>query len=95
MLTDVLSSLTRGQKYPHTFTPVESAPVVFTMKPSRPADPLEKLRSAHPIMEPLLEYRRMQSSTPRLATKELYDEIRQKKRVLPITKLVAHLKSNS
>jgi hypothetical protein len=93
-LADVLSSLTKGQKNAPTFTPMETASVVFTMKPNRPADPLESRRSAHPIMKPVLEYRRMQASTPRFATKELYDEIRQKKRALPITKLVAHLKSD-
>ena len=92
-LAEVLSSITKGKKNERTFTLAETAPVPFTMKPNRPADPLEKLRTVHPIMEPLVEYRRMQASTPRLATKEFFDEIRQKKRALPITKLVAHLKN--
>jgi DNA polymerase I-like protein with 3'-5' exonuclease and polymerase domains len=94
-LAEVLTSVSKNNKNAPTFTPVQTAPVAFTLHPNRPADPLEKLRSAHPIMEPLLEYRRMQTSTPRFATKEFYDEIRQKKRPLPVTKLVAHLKSNS
>jgi hypothetical protein len=43
-------------------------------------------------MAPLLEYRRMQATTPRFATKEFYREIREKRRSLPITSLVARLK---
>jgi hypothetical protein len=93
-LADALSSLIKTNKGASTFTHAEAAPVAFTPHPNRPADLLEKLRNAHPIMKPLLEYRRMQASTPKFATKEFYDEIRQKKRALPITKLVAHLKSD-
>jgi hypothetical protein len=92
-LVDVLSSLIKTDKGGHTFTRAEAIPMAFTLRPNRPADPLEKVRRAHPIMEPLLEYRRMQASTPKFATKEFYDEIRQKKRALPITKLIAHVKS--
>src|SRR5579859_4078776 len=38
-LAAVLSSLT-GHKHTHNFTPVETAPVVFTLNPNRPTDPL-------------------------------------------------------
>jgi hypothetical protein len=93
-LADVLSSLVKAQKYPRTVTPAETAAVPFTLQPTRPGDPLEKLRNAHPMMEPLLEYRRLQGSTPRFATKEFYDEIREKKRSHPVTRLVARLKSH-
>lgn len=93
-LAEVLTSVSKNLKSAHTFTPTQTAPVAFTLHPNRPADPLEKVRNAHPIMETLLEYRRMQASTPRFATKEFYDEIRQKKSPLPVTRLVARLKSN-
>jgi len=54
-------------------------------------DPLEQFRNAHPIMEPLLQYRALEASTPRLATRATYDEIRQGTRQVPITRLVARL----
>jgi hypothetical protein len=93
-LADLLSSLVKTQKYPRTFTPAETAAVPLTLQSTRPSDPLEHLRNVHPIMEPLLEYRRMQASTPRFATKEFFDEVREKKRSHPLTSLVARLKSN-
>ena len=93
-LAHALSSLVKVQKSQRTFTPAETAAVPFTLGPTRPSDPLEELRNAHQIMEPLLEYRRMQASTPRFATKEFYDEIREKKRSHPVTSLVARLKSH-
>jgi hypothetical protein len=39
-------------------------------------DPLEQLRGAHPVMEALLEYRRLDASEPRLATPEIYEMVR-------------------
>jgi len=50
-------------------------------------DPLEPLRGAHPIIEPLLEYRRMESGAPRLAPPELYHRLRRGETWHPITKL--------
>jgi hypothetical protein len=47
-------------------------------------DPLETLRGAHPVMVPLLEYRRYDASAPRLATPELYDKVRKGEVKLPI-----------
>jgi hypothetical protein len=46
-------------------------------------DPLEVLRGAHPIMEPLLEYRRLEASAPRLASPALYEAVRSGRRKLP------------
>jgi hypothetical protein len=80
-LAEVLTAVSKNHKGgAHTFTSAQIAPLAFSLDPNRPADPLEKLRGAHPIIEPLLEYRRIQASIPRFATKEFYDEIRQKKR---------------
>lgn len=42
----------------------------------RPPDPLEALRGAHPVVGPLLEYRRLQGSVPALASRELYERIK-------------------
>jgi DNA polymerase I-like protein with 3'-5' exonuclease and polymerase domains len=50
-------------------------------------DPLEELRDAHPIMKPLLEYRHLDASAPRCATRELYEQVRSGSIKLPITKL--------
>jgi DNA polymerase I-like protein with 3'-5' exonuclease and polymerase domains len=58
-------------------------------------DPLERLRKAHPVMEPLLEYRRLEASRPRLAPRHLYEVIRQGKRSLPITGIRGRLKTRA
>lgn len=50
-------------------------------------DPLEELRGAHPIMEPLLAYRQLEASRPRLASPELYKKIDRGEVKLPITRL--------
>ncbi len=52
-------------------------------------DPLEELRGAHRIMEPLLEYRRLDGSAPRCAPRELYEKVRRGEVKLPVTKLTA------
>lgn len=55
-------------------------------------DPLEVLRGRHPIMGPLLAYRRLEASKPQFATRALYAEVRQGKRTLGITRVHARLK---
>ena len=55
-------------------------------------DPLEALRGKHPIVDALLEYRQIEASEPRLATRAVYDEIRQGKRRTPLVSLRAVLK---
>jgi DNA polymerase I-like protein with 3'-5' exonuclease and polymerase domains len=57
-------------------------------------DPLEALRGAHPILEPLLEYRRLEASRPRLAPRPIYEEVRQGKRRLPIQKIRGRFKTS-
>lgn len=56
-------------------------------------DPLECFRKSHPIMEPLLEYRRLEASRPRLAPRHLYDQIRRGKRHLLINHVRGRLQS--
>lgn len=63
-------------------------PVGLTQAP----DPLEELRGAHPVMQPLLEYRQIDRSAPRLAPRELYDRIRRGEVKMPITRIQARLK---
>lgn len=50
-------------------------------------DPLEELASKHPVMDPLLAYRRLQVRRPAFATRSEYDAIRNRHRVLPISRL--------
>ena len=54
-------------------------------------DPLEPLREAHPVMEPLLEYRQLEASSARLAPPDLYERIRDGKVELPVTRIRATL----
>ncbi len=65
------------------------APPLFR-RPALP-DPLEKLRGLHPVVAPLLEYRRLESSEPRLAPRELYERIRRGEVKLPVTRVRARL----
>lgn len=55
-------------------------------------DPLEKLRGQHPVIEPLLAYRALEATTPRLASREDYQRIRVGAVKLPITHFRAVLK---
>ena len=43
-------------------------------------------------MPPLLEYRRIERSAPRLAPRELYERIRRGEVKMPITRIKARLK---
>jgi len=56
-------------------------------------DPLEQFRGTHQIIEPLLEYRQLEASEPRLAPRALYDEIRQGKRRTPLVSVRGVLKT--
>jgi hypothetical protein len=71
--------------------PIDAMPPRVSFGSHEPFDPLEHLRNVHPIMEPLLKYRRVEASTPAFAAQNVYDEIRQGKRGMPITKLVARV----
>jgi len=58
----------------------------------RPPDPLEALRGKHPVVEPLLEYRRLQGSVPALASRELYEKIKRGEVSAPKLRLRAVLR---
>ncbi len=68
---------------------VATAPLPYYMKKSesKVIDPLEELRGSHPVIEPLLEYRRLEATSPRLATPESYRKIRTGETELPIKRL--------
>jgi DNA polymerase I-like protein with 3'-5' exonuclease and polymerase domains len=59
----------RGKGYDESSRPTDPLPVDW----GEPApDPLESLREAHPVMPPLLEYRRLEASTPRLGDRTAF-----------------------
>lgn len=61
----------------------------FTRRPF--ADPLERLRDAHPVMAPLLAYRKLEASEPRLAPRPLYEKIKNGEVALPATRIQVRL----
>ena len=79
------------QTPPDTYRKLASAPATAPGLTQAP-DPFEELRDAHPIMPPLLEYRRIERSVPRLAPRELYERIRSGEVKMPITRIQARLK---
>jgi hypothetical protein len=78
-----------------------SAPVRSSFEPmavqtlwAEPApDPLEPWRGTHPIMIPLLEYRQLDASEPRLAPSDLYQELRAGRRKSPIVGIRGRLRN--
>ena len=68
-------------------------PLPYRRKGAAPAqDELEVLRPAHPVMEPLLDYRKLDASRPRLAPRRAYEAVRQGKRRLPVERIRGRLK---
>jgi DNA polymerase I-like protein with 3'-5' exonuclease and polymerase domains len=57
-----------------------------------PVDPLESLSGKHPVVDALLEYRRLEASAPRLASRELYHQLRNGQRSIKISRVHATLK---
>lgn len=55
-------------------------------------DPLNVLAGAHPIVEPLLEYRRLEAGQPRFASREVYEAIKAGRRAVFATRLRARLR---
>ena len=55
------------------------------LEQSKPSDPLERLKGKHPVVKPLLEYRRIDALTPPFASRRLYEEIKTGKRSFPIS----------
>jgi hypothetical protein len=56
------------------------------------ADPLEPLRSTHPVMPAILEYRKIEASEPRLGNRDLYDQVRRGAIKLPVKAVVFQLR---
>lgn len=56
-----------------------------------PSDPLAELEDRHPVMRPLLEYRRLEAKRPRLATAEEYARARDTGEGLPVTRVQVSL----
>jgi competence ComEA-like helix-hairpin-helix protein len=55
-------------------------------------DPLRVLEGKHKVMEPVLEYRRLEASTPRLASKQDYERVREGQIQLGVEKIRGRLK---
>jgi len=73
-----------------------ASPAAPSLAPSafkRPVvvDPLERLRGKHAVMTPLLEYRQLEASEPRLAPRELYERVRSGEVKLPVIRARARL----
>jgi hypothetical protein len=49
-------------------------------------DPVSLLEQKHPILEPLLAYRELQILRPGFASRKVYQELKTKKRKLPVTR---------
>lgn len=54
-------------------------------------DPLESLIDAHPVIAPLLEYRRIEARSPRFASPERYEELRRGRISVPLSNFRARL----
>lgn len=61
------------------------------VKDNKVEDPLEVYRSEHPVIAPLLEYRRMQVLVPQLASSDVADKIVRQKDQLPLKRLTFRL----
>jgi len=97
VLEDTLKLTSEAQKQ-LTAAQMYRLPSKFTLPPQlgwakKQADPLEPLRHQHRIMQPLLEYRALEASEPRLASRELFDQIRRGERRTPVFALRGVLKS--
>ena len=93
-LAEVLSQVLET-KIDAPISMADAQPPRFSFGAQQQSDPLERLRGVHPILEPLLQYRTLDASTPRFATPAEYGVIRQGKRALHITKMVAILQRAS
>lgn len=71
-------------------TPTQ-APQAAVMRGQTFIDPLERLRGKHPVLEPLLAYRQLDASAPRLAPPELYERVRRGDVKLPVLRAKARL----
>jgi hypothetical protein len=80
------------QRYPTGGPTLDTKPLPFRRDGKPPDDPLAVLREKHPIMEPLLEYRRLQATHHQFAPRDLFDAVRQGKRQLRVKQLTARLK---
>ena len=56
-------------------------------------DPLEKFKKIHEIIPLLLEYRRLEASEPRLASEQVFQQVYNGKRKIPVTNVRFRLQS--
>jgi DNA polymerase family A len=65
----------------------------FSYTQQHKKDPLATLREQHPLVDLLLEYRRLNARAPGLAPREFYDEIRAGKHQIPVVSLRVRFKT--
>jgi hypothetical protein len=73
-----------------TASELQLVPVLFPR--ALVPDPLEPLRSQHPVIPLLLDYRQLEVSEPRLASRELFERVCRGELKLPATRARARLK---
>ena len=99
VLYDELQLITpsRGKtRYSQSSDRPSTKPLPRQKQGSEPAkDPLEIFREAHPVVEPLLEYRKLEATRPRLAPRDAYEAIRKGERQLPLTEISGRLKTTT
>lgn len=75
-------------RLPSNLPDLPTAPLHYQMNLGpKIKDPLEELKDTHPIMKPLLSYRQLEASQPRLAPPEIYEKIKRGEVKLPLTQL--------
>lgn len=80
-----------GHRTYHGASALERAPQLGWTK--KEDDPLEDLRSRHPVVEAILAYRALEASEPRLATREFFDAVRSGKAKVRASAIKARLHS--
>jgi hypothetical protein len=81
-----------GRQRKHN-APLDTRPLPLLTRNPDVKDPLEVLRGTHPIVEPLLAYRRLEAGAPRLASRKRYDEVRRGELRFPVERIRGRLKA--
>lgn len=71
---------------------VEPLPLRTSAERKPAPDPLARMSARHPVIKPLLAYRELEASQPRLASPELYAAVRSGAHPLPVANLRARLR---
>ncbi len=81
-----------GAVSPQLLRLVEPLPPRTSAERKPAPDPLAHMSATHPVIKPLLAYRELEASQPRLASPELYAAVRSGAHPLPVSNLRARLR---